>query len=97
MEVQKLAVLKLREKIRELQRSGLTPIVEKQLEQLSENAIRKTDVVLNQLTLVLDALLKFETQNELLEIVRKMIRQQEDIVERTKQERQRQDFDRLLK
>jgi hypothetical protein len=54
------------------------------------------DIALNQLDLVLAALVKYETQNELPEIVRRMIKTQQDVMERTRKERQRKAFEGLL-
>ncbi len=65
-------------------------------DQLSRSAIEKADKVLTELDQVLGNLLKFETQNELLDIVRQMIRQQEQLMESTRKERQRQAFQGLL-
>lgn len=63
---------------------------------MAREAIQQTDLVLTELDRILGVLVKYETQNELLDIVRKMIATQKQIMERTKQERQRQAFDGLL-
>ena len=65
-------------------------------ESTSDLAISKADQILVELNRVLDSLIKYETQNELLEIVRQMIKQQEAIMESTKRERQRKAFEGLL-
>lgn len=52
--------------------------------------------VQTKLNAVLDALVKYETQNELLEIVRGMIKEQEAILEQTKKKRQEDAFEGLL-
>jgi hypothetical protein len=49
--------------------------------------IESTDRVLNQLSLVLNSLLKFENQNELLDLVREMIQKQELLLEETRKEK----------
>ncbi len=59
-------------------------------------AITRADEILIELNRVLDSLIKYETQNELLEIVRQLIKQQEAIMENTKRERQRKAFEGLL-
>ena len=55
-----------------------------------------TDQVLVELNEVLNLLIKHETQNELLDIVRQMIEKQEELKERTKKERQKKAFEGLL-
>jgi hypothetical protein len=67
-----------------------------QAESDTRSAITQIDLVLVELNRVLDALIKYETQNELLEIVRDMIKQQQQILEKTRQERQRKAFEGLL-
>ena len=59
-------------------------------------AIEQCDIVLSELDGVLSVLIKYETQNELLDIVRDMIKKQNGIMERTKKERERKAFDGLL-
>ena len=65
-------------------------------EQTAVDSIAATDQVLVELNEVLELLIKHETQNELLDIVRQMIEIQEDLKERTKKERQKQAFEGLL-
>jgi hypothetical protein len=62
----------------------------------SHRAIEQTDLVLAQLEQVLSVLVKYETQNELLDIVRQLIENQQLILERTKKERQRKAFEGLM-
>ena len=59
-------------------------------------AIQQANLVLRQIDEVLGVLIKYETQNELLEIVREMIRQQKEIAEQTRKERKRKAFEGLL-
>lgn len=63
---------------------------------LASHAIEQADVILGELDQVLGVLIKYETQNELLDIVRQMIARQNAIMEQTKKERQRRAFDGLL-
>jgi len=63
---------------------------------LSEAAIRLTDKTLIQIDEVLAILVKYETQNELLDIVRRMISEQERLMDETKKLRQREAFDDLF-
>ena len=65
-------------------------------EENSVESIAMTDQVLTELNEVLDLLIKHETQNELLDIVRQMIDKQKELLERTKKERQRKAFEGLL-
>ena len=65
-------------------------------EQTTVDSIAATDQVLIELNEVLNLLIKHETQNELLDIVRQMIKKQEELKERTKKERQKQAFEGLL-
>ena len=82
--------------LRDLQISPDDKQVSEEADRLAESAIKQADVTLKQLDDVLGVLLKFETQNELLEIVRGMIKKQQDIKDRTKKERQRKAFEGLL-
>jgi hypothetical protein len=61
-----------------------------------DKAAQTTDELLIRLNQVVSILLKFETQNELLDLVRQMIDHQETLLKRTKQERQKKAFDGLL-
>ncbi|MEL7498110.1 MAG: hypothetical protein AAFN77_10900 [Planctomycetota bacterium] len=71
-----------------------------QLEQIanqsSVDAIELADQAIDELNQVLSLLLKFETQNELLDIVRQMIAEQKAILERTREQRQKKAFEGLL-
>ena len=82
--------------LRDFQISPDDSQLSQEADSLAESAIEQTDVTLKQLDNVLSVLLKFETQNELLEIVRGMIKQQNEIKERTKKESQRKAFEGLL-
>jgi len=59
-------------------------------------ALERSEAVLNQLRDVLNLLIKHETQNELLDIVRQMIKKQNDLIKRTKKQRQKKAFEGLL-
>ena len=63
---------------------------------LSDSSIQLTDKTLIQLDEVLSILVKYETQNELLDIVRRMIAEQEELLDQTKKLRQREAFDDLF-
>ena len=63
---------------------------------LSDSAIQLNDRTLIQLDEVLSILVKYETQNELLDIVRRMIAEQEELLDQTKKLRQREAFDDLF-
>ena len=63
---------------------------------LSESAIQLTDQTLIKLDEVLSILVKYETQNELLDIVRRMIAEQEQLLDETKKLRQREAFEDLF-
>ena len=63
---------------------------------MSESAIQLTDKTMIQLDEVLSILVKYETQNELLDIVRRMIAEQEQLLDETKKLRQREAFDDLF-
>lgn len=82
--------------LRDLQISPNDQQVSGAADELSTKAIEKTDEVLKQLDEVLNVLIKYETQNELLEIVRRMIKEQQELMERTKKERQKKAFEGLL-
>ncbi len=63
---------------------------------LTESAIQLTDKTLIAIDDVLSILVKYETQNELLDIVRRMIAEQEELLDQTKKLRQREAFDDLF-
>ncbi len=63
---------------------------------LTGQAIRQTDQTLAQIDEVLSILVKYETQNELLDIVRRMIDEQETLLDEVKKLRQREAFDDLF-
>ena len=67
-----------------------------QAEQKSIEALAAADIVLSELQQVLNALLKFETQNELLDLVRRMLEQQEDLKKRTEAMRNKEAFDDIF-
>ena len=64
---------------------------------LSDQAIDQANVVLGELETVLSKMQDLETYNELLEIVRDLLKDQEKIIERTQQERKRQTLEDLKK
>jgi hypothetical protein len=64
---------------------------------LSDEAIDQTNVVLGELEAVLEKMQDLETYNELLELVRDMLKDQEQLIERTQQERKRQTLEDLKK
>ena len=82
--------------LRDLQISPDDGQVSEEADRLANSAIEQTELTLKQLDAVLDVLLKYETQNELLEIVRGMIKDQQELKDRTKKERQRKAFEGLL-
>ena len=63
---------------------------------LVDRGLVETDSVLKELDAVLSVLVKYESQNELLEIVRRMIAEQESLMKRTKDKRQKDAFEGLL-
>lgn len=79
-----------------LQQNPADELVSQQANELSNVAIEQIDVVLARIDAVLSILVKYETQNQLLDIVRQMIKDQEALIQRTKQERERKAFDSLL-
>ena len=89
------SVVQLESDLVQLEQSA-QPAEQSQVESDLQLAIQRIDVVLTELNQILDSLIKYETQNELLEIVRRMIQQQREILEKTEQERQRQAFESLL-
>ena len=58
-------------------------------------ALDRADVVLLKLTVVLDNMLELETYNELIDLIRSLIGDQEQINEKTQQERKKQVLDLL--
>ncbi len=63
---------------------------------LTEKGLGETDVVLAEIDAVLARLVKYETQNELLDLVRRLIKEQEMIRDQTGDKRQKDAFDGLL-
>ena len=89
-------VERLEEVLDRLQTSLADPSVSELADIEAEGAIEQANLVLQQIDQVLGVLINYETQNELLEIVREMIRQQKEIAERTKKERKKKAFEGLL-
>jgi len=58
-------------------------------------ALDRADVVLLKMTVVLDNMLELETYNELIDLIRSLIDDQEQISEKTQQERKKQVLDLL--
>jgi hypothetical protein len=56
----------------------------------AEPSVRQADAILLEMEKVLEKMLALETYNELLDIVRSLIRDQEELLERTKSQRKRQ-------
>lgn len=96
MQQLRVGATELEAQLRDLQISPDDQSVSDEADRLADSAVQQVDLALRQLDDVLDVLLKFETQNELLEIVRGMIKVQQEIKERTKKERQRKAFEGLL-
>ena len=89
----------LRKVVAELE-AALSPLMNESTDAntvgMTESAIQLTDRTLIQIDEVLAILVKYETQNELLDIVRRMIAEQEDLLDETKKLRQREAFDDLF-
>lgn len=63
---------------------------------LVDRGLTETDAVLKEIDAVLAMLVKYESQNELLDIVRRLIAEQEALMKQTKDQRQRDAFEGLL-
>jgi hypothetical protein len=63
---------------------------------LSEDSLVQMDIVLTRLDQVLAILANFEDQNVLLDQLRQLIKDQESIMSRTRDEKERQEFDSLF-
>ena len=68
-----------------------------QIDQDLLEALASADGVLNEIQQVLNSLLKFETQNELLDLVRRMLDQQQALKRRTEAIRNQDAFDDIFK
>ncbi|MEZ6093267.1 MAG: hypothetical protein R3C03_03370 [Pirellulaceae bacterium] len=80
-------------------RTGVKPAIESDRNRWNSNAESVTstfDRNLRQLDTIIETLIKLETQNELLDIVRRMIQDQESILKATREERKRDAFEGLL-
>ena len=62
----------------------------------TRESLAKADDVLAEVQAVLGALLKFETQNELLDIVRRLLDQEQELLQRTKAIREQEAFNELF-
>ena len=75
--------------------------MEKAIEQGGANedhaveVLTQADVILVQMSAVLDNMLELETYNELIDLIRDLINDQEEISEKTKDERKKQVLDLL--
>jgi hypothetical protein len=72
------------------------PALEETAKTLIDRGLIETDAALKEIDAVLSVLVKYESQNELLEIVRRMIAEQEALMKRTKDKRQKDAFEGLL-
>jgi hypothetical protein len=61
----------------------------------ADETLEQTNVTISKLEAVLHQMLDLETYNELLDIVRDLIRDQETLTDKTKQERKRQAIEDL--
>ena len=86
----------LRESVAELDQTLIKNAKDKDATRLTGQSIRQTDQTLAQIDEVLSILVKYETQNELLDIVRRMIDEQETLLDQVKKLRQREAFDDLF-
>ncbi len=68
---------------------------EDEIRAASVATVTQVDQILIQLEAVLEKMLELETYNELVELVRKMIRDQEDLTERTKEQQKKSALDLL--
>jgi hypothetical protein len=78
-------------------REGGTKIAADQAGSPTDLAIDQANVLLNELEAVLAKMQDLETYNELLEIVRDLLKDQEKLIERTQQERKRRTLEELKK
>lgn len=92
----KETTVELESTLRQLQLNVSNGAVSKVADQQANQAIGQIDIVLSQLDQVLSILMKYETQNELLDLVRQLIKQQQEINERTVEENRKRAFESLL-
>ena len=78
-------------------RSGRRRSIRPQAGPPADQAIDQANLVLGELEAVLAKMQDLETYNELLEIVRDLLKDQEKLIERTQQERKRQTLEELKK
>ena len=62
---------------------------------LAEDALQQTDQLLANMQLVLDRMLELETYNELIDLVRALISEQEALNEKTRKEQKKRALDLL--
>ena len=86
----------LRESVAQLDQSLTGKNDNRAASRLTAQSIRQTDQTLAQIDEVLSILVKYETQNELLDIVRRMIDEQETLLDEVKKLRQREAFEDLF-
>ena len=66
------------------------------VEEVTSESLTAVDSILSEIQSVLDSLLKFETQNELLDLVRRMLDEQESLRQRTEALRNREAFNDIF-
>ena len=86
----------LRQSVTKLDQSLIKKTDGNEASRLTGQAIRQTDQALADIDEILSILVKYETQNELLDIVRRMIDEQETLLDEVKKLRQREAFDDLF-
>lgn len=67
-----------------------------EVDRQTRDSLTKVEKVLAEVQAVLGALLKFETQNELLDIVRRLLNQEQELLQRTKAIREQEAFNELF-
>ena len=86
----------LEDQLRNLQADPFNRELANEVDQLAVAAIEQNDLVLDKMNQVLSILIKYETQNELLDLVRALIKKQTEIKDRTRRQRENDAFEGLL-
>ena len=86
----------LDEQYRQTAATGVNASRRDEVDRETHESLVKADEVLAEVQGVLGALLKFETQNELLDIVRRLLDQEQELMQRTKAIREQEAFDELF-
>jgi hypothetical protein len=90
------ALIRLDAQYRQISSGPATELQQQAVAAGTIDSLAMIDSILLEVQTVLGSLLKFETQNELLEIVRRLLQQEEELIQRTRVLREQEAFNDIF-